>query len=328
MNNNRIWILGASDPEMSAIETLLTECGEIVVFALGLDGLRVSPREMYRARLTTSAVADVVYEVECMIEDRASIVAPLCFTIDHHRLGDPGYGRSPAEFFQASSIGQVITALRALDRLPNGWNIPDDILFTAAADHCLGSAYAGKCPGVDPDDLMRWRVESRAKFQGADPATILAAIEAARAELAAAPQFPLQSSSHCGHGSAHYAHGSCGKGEQSYGSGHPHASTEWGTGDCYCDCGGCRTDVGSDFWVTDMRRPAPIPELVEAATRDGVAYISGPLLDTREPNQAKYTVSGEPETVRAWMETWAPAQGMTGIYGDPERGFAGGYLAI
>ena len=36
---------------------------------------------------------------------------------------------------------------------------------SAAADHCLGAAYQGLCPGVDPDELMQWRVESRAKFQ-------------------------------------------------------------------------------------------------------------------------------------------------------------------
>jgi len=26
------------------------------------------------------------------------------------------------------------------------------------------------------------------------------------------------------------------------------------------------------------------------------------------------------------MRVWAPAQGLTDIYGDPARGFAGGYL--
>src|SRR5690606_27510283 len=30
--------------------------------------------------------------------------------------------------------------------------IPDDIVYTAAADHCLAAAYRGECPGVDPDE--------------------------------------------------------------------------------------------------------------------------------------------------------------------------------
>src|SRR5690606_42081711 len=44
--------------------------------------------------------------------------------------------------------------------------IPDRYVLAAAADHCLAAAYRGECPGVDPDALMRWRVESRAAFQG------------------------------------------------------------------------------------------------------------------------------------------------------------------
>ncbi len=33
MTESRLWILGASDPEMEAIENLLRECGEHVVYA-------------------------------------------------------------------------------------------------------------------------------------------------------------------------------------------------------------------------------------------------------------------------------------------------------
>src|SRR5690606_10966259 len=33
MNKSRLWILGAPDPEMEAIENLLRECGEHVVYA-------------------------------------------------------------------------------------------------------------------------------------------------------------------------------------------------------------------------------------------------------------------------------------------------------
>jgi hypothetical protein len=104
--------------------------------------------------------------------------------IDHHNPGDPGYGRSPAEFLPASSIGQVIAILGddriAINRhtlsaespqdlylVPAGaladdsdpaWClgtgfVPTDIVLTAAADHCLDAARRGECPGVDPDDL-------------------------------------------------------------------------------------------------------------------------------------------------------------------------------
>ena len=75
--------------------------------------------------------------------------------------------------------------------------------------------------------------------------------------------------------------------------------------------------------VRDMRRAVPFPELVEAAARDGLAYIAGPFSG---PDQRhKYTVAGTPDIVLAWISHWAPAQGLVDLYGDPARGFAGGY---
>lgn len=200
--STRLWILGASDPEMDAIETLLRECGENVEYAVDARGDRVQPATAYRAvRGALYDCADVTYEVECMVEDRASIESERCFTIDHHRLGDPGYGRPPSEFLAASSIGQVIAELARLGQLPKSWPvtdsgvpsivgsiaarqgraatvtrglasmmgvpqwygqiIPRDIVLTAAADHCLEAAYRGECPGVDPDALARFYSGSR-----------------------------------------------------------------------------------------------------------------------------------------------------------------------
>lgn len=42
----------------------------------------------------------------------------------------------------------------------------------------------------------------------------------------------------------------------------------------------------------------------------------------------KWSIAGHarPETIRAFMQDWAPAQGLTGVYGVPERGYAGGYV--
>lgn len=42
----------------------------------------------------------------------------------------------------------------------------------------------------------------------------------------------------------------------------------------------------------------------------------------------KWSISGHarPQTIKAFKEEWGPAQGLTGIYGVPERGYAGGYL--
>ena len=96
MASDRLWILGASDPEMVEIEALLRECGERVEYATR-QGRRVTPGDMYRADLPlcVPGVTEYVW-VEC---DHDPVVHPAEVTeshIDHHRPGDPGFGRPPA----------------------------------------------------------------------------------------------------------------------------------------------------------------------------------------------------------------------------------------
>jgi hypothetical protein len=109
---------------------------------------------------------------------------------DHHIEGDPGVSTPPERFLGGSSLGQVIRILAAADTYP-GERVPfptgtsvepgsfwfdDDTwwvatpsgavaietehVLTAAGDHCLAAAYAGRCPGVNPDDLWVWRTSS------------------------------------------------------------------------------------------------------------------------------------------------------------------------
>lgn len=362
------WILGSSDPEMEAIECLLREAGERVIYALGPDGQRVRADSAYRvAALSEPIPAEAtVYRVEC---DGPAIPAD-AIVIDHHRPGDPGYGRPPEEFLPASSIGQTLAVLARLERLPKTWRlmarhvdatevgggyhaapdrgvgvlalfpalgitdgvdgteweespgwwvqsgyhhgawvggvydptaadpdypewcaIPRDVILCAAADHCLSAAYRGECPGVDPDALMRWRVECRAKFQGRNVETLLADVERARATLREAPALILADAIPCDY----------------------HAATG-----ADVQCGHCRPDV----FARDMRGPA-IPELPEAAAREGECFLAS--LRERDGKTKVVCQSGTPSQIEAFMRVWAPSQGLTGIYGDPARGFAGGY---
>lgn len=333
---SRLWVLGAPDPEMEAIERLLTEAGEPIMYATA-DGRRVHPGSAYRCDPVTAT-----HYVECAPVGGRPADAVI---IDHHQPGDPGYGRPPAEFLAASSIGQVVAELArlgALERISAAWHedtcgdgedtpswtgdgwvvrvgddvpfscgveccgvehhgsryIPHDIIVTAAADHCLGAAYRGECPGVDPDELMQWRAASRAQFQQRPVGDVLRDIEAAQHALRAAPLLTL------------HARGQCWPVE----------------GADYAVCDVCGTDgypYSSCTLCADMRRDDPIPELPEAAMRLGVSYISGPLIGP--DGRKKYTCSGEAEHIRAFLDHWAPAQGLTDIYGDPERGFAGAY---
>lgn len=330
---NIVAVLGAADPEMEAIERLLSQAGMPCVHAIK-GGSRVHPGAAYRADWLSGEIpyGAEVWVIECdgpaieVLRAQGREVV----TIDHHRPGDPGYGRPPSAFMPASSIGQVISLLARrglppviywclgqemdpqkvgslrlgykIRRNPDGsrveaqgypvmdpvwwvrifpdWadtglariaSVPQELVLTAAADHCLGAAYRGECPGVDPDELMRWRAKSRAAFQARAVEAVMADVEAAQAALRDADEIELASGV-----------------------------------------------------VADMRRPEPIPELPEAAMRMDVGYISGPLIG--QDGRHKYTCSGRPEIVSAFMQEWAPDNGLTDIYGDPARGFAGGYL--
>jgi len=357
MSDEDLWYLGASDTEMEVTGDLLRAAGQTVRYAM-VDGKRVHPGNAYEA-----TAPDGAWTVECCrppiagspgldLDDLFTRGTDMDRHIDHHRPGDPGYGRPPAEFLLASSIGQVIAELARRGVLPDTWphigwrladggcqnfaeiepydgrriscrdsdwweqlheelckfgspgldiddlfargadgewwvwethgdeaggtedywrQIPHDIVLTAAADHCLGAAYRGECPGVDPDELMRWRAGSRAAFQQRPVDAVLADVEATTAALRAAPVIML----------------------------------------------------APGVEVADMRREPPHPELPEAATRAGIGYISGPL--PCPDGRRKYTCSGSPEQVRAFLAHWGPAR-LVDLYGDPERGFAGGYL--
>lgn len=337
-----LWVLGASDPEMERIRAVLVEHGEQVVAAHVADQrtgkLRpVRPPEAYGHGIVAGDAGppllrgeyDRLTVVECSaraIVDAEPEWSGAVVVVDHHNPGDPGYGRRHDEFLAASSLGQVLALLgkrhgsehgplgrwESPGRLaahPEGgafafehgsWHlgvrgtgcgddgqddgyhrigtgyarwvrIPEELVLTAAADQCLAAAYAGECPGVDPDDLMHWRAASRSAFQRRPVADIEADIDAAREALSSAPVL----------------------------------------------------NVVAGVPVRDMRAERPVPELPEAAARDGVAYVSGPLVD--QDGRQKFTASGPPEVIRAFL-SGELLPGLQSLYGDPARGFAGGYL--
>lgn len=299
----RLWILGAADPEMSGIEQLLAQCGEEYAIA-AVDGVRVHPGNAYRMIHPDPSVwngRDIIL-VECGYDPR--IKAPrrcarcgdyqwgdwagyadlgddgqpvaggmgVCgdlhewvpmIVVDHHRPGDPGHGRPPVEFLVASSIGQVLAIL--------GREATQEQRLVAAADHCLAAAYRGECPGVDPDELMRWRVTSRAAFQGRTEAEILADVEHARQIL-----------------------------------------RESG-----------KTDAGAAGYYADMRGQH-VPELPEAAAREGIPFLSA--IRDRDGREKVVLQAAPADLVSAFLDCRI-VPGLVDIYGDPARGFAGGYRA-
>jgi len=313
-----LFVLGAPDPEMQAIEGLLKECGVAYAYAVDPEDQRVHPGNAYKAEnFIAPPEAELpetlddweIVEVECAVRPRVPGVAYT--TIDHHRPGDPGYGRPPSEFLAASSIGQVVTELARLDLWPppgddcvrdwtptncrpmwlgesyedphgvGGWwivgedsvgcchrlpyaAVDQDLILAAAADHCLAAAYRGECPGVDPDELMKWRAETRAAHQGRSVNDVLADVEAARTVLRES-----------------------------------------------------RTEAG----YADLRGRS-IPELPEAAAREGIPFIA--TVKDRDGRE-KVVLQAAPVPLVQRFLAGELIPGLVEYYGDPARGFAGGY---
>jgi hypothetical protein len=305
-----LWILGAPDPEMEAIERLLIQAGQKVAYAT-VAGQRVTPDSAYQADGTTCEYELAEESLPVFVECEVHGIKPW-LVVDHHRPGDPGYRVPPEEFLMGASIGQVIAALARMDAIPANvtWVSPDpivtspgqspagrfafvyhmwvvstnprhgitpwhkvypEVLFIAASDHCLMAAYQGRCPGVNPDALMCWRAGARARYQGRPVRAVLKDIARARKALAKAPRVLI---------------------------------------------GGVP--------VADLRGQQ-IPELPEAAAREGIPFLGTPK--TKPGARRKVVLQCAPPEVLADWPEWAARNGITDLYGgDPERGFAGGYL--
>ena len=156
-------VLGARDPEMDAVGRLALSARLDVVWARKA-GKPVGYDQMYAA--DSPAPGPGQLWVECCPPGGKSDID----FADHHEPGDPGFGRPPDEFWEASSLGQVWARLRP------GESPPEALLVTAAADHCPQAAYRGECRGVDPGQVVARSAEQIAESTGATVAEVLASV--------------------------------------------------------------------------------------------------------------------------------------------------------
>lgn len=279
--NGLFFVLGAGDPEMNAIAQGLTNLNANFGFA-AIEGTRVNAGQAYKANSVLLPSGSVSYQAQHLAGYDVVLVecgfpqdfwgARYVIRVDHHNPGDPGYGRPPAEFLQASSIGQVI------DHMENTWSVinaatafggMEFVRLVAAGDHCPGHAYQGKCPGVTRDALMAFRAANQAAFQKLSPEQLEAQVRSACAILESLPRFVM-------------------------------AGVE-----------------------------------VADATATEVKSLNEASLILNIPVQYRFADKGRikvgllagefTEVVREWMS--AQAGKLVDIYGDPARGYAGGYEA-
>lgn len=143
------FVLGGSDTEMKHIQEIATSLGHQIIFA-SKGGQRVTRGYAYEAESPKPKLGDVW--VECQHKDYTK---PEMFSlgitiVDHHYEGDPGYGKPPAEYWEASAVGQVYTLL--------GLEPTQKARFIAAGDHCLYAAYHSMCPGIDKKAFVDHRM--------------------------------------------------------------------------------------------------------------------------------------------------------------------------
>ncbi len=153
-----VWALGSYDPEMRAIRYLLGKAGYRCAVA-NRYGRRCTSSNAYNADDLSKPIKDgqQIAWVECR-SDRFNPDGDII--VDHHNPGDPGFDAPPSEFWEGSSIGQVSRII--------GVSNPESRLV-AASDHCLSAAMRGECPGIDPSDLMSWRVMARSAMAEIQP---------------------------------------------------------------------------------------------------------------------------------------------------------------
>lgn len=278
--HSTLFLLGADDPEMWHIESLLYACGLRYEYARR-KGARVSPGTSYQADCPKLADVQTLVRIECEplnLPDHVEVVI-----IDHHREGDPGFDLGPADFWEASSVGQTVRHIEKY--LPKALATSDHarkeriLRHIAAADHCLPALRAGLCPGIELELVANLQLHNIARGTGAQLSKVRGIIQKFERILANADTVDMGGSPV--RDLTYYP-------LQGYGVDHL-ALREAGT-------------LTQSPWLTRYR--------------------------DRKNEREKIVLSGHlpAEAFAFFRNTWAPAQGLTDLYGVPKRGYAGGYL--
>jgi len=153
-------IFGAPDIEEQRARLVAIQAGLATATAT-IGGEKINPMTAYKADGYIVDSGEVGDEMECIVFECAPTAAQglkVVAQCDHHNPGDAGFGKPAGEFFEASSLGQLINFL--------GIEATQEDRVIAAADHCLSAAYAGLCPGVTAEEILAMRLPELMKREG------------------------------------------------------------------------------------------------------------------------------------------------------------------
>lgn len=148
----RVVIFGAPDIESERARQIAAQHGLVIATAT-VGGEKCNPMTAYKADGYIVDQGRVDDETVCILFECGQGAASGLEVIakcDHHNPGDAGFGKPAQEYFQASSLGQLLNFL--------GIEATQEDHVIAAADHCLASAYAGLCPGVTAEEVLEMRL--------------------------------------------------------------------------------------------------------------------------------------------------------------------------
>lgn len=175
---NYIFVLGATDNEMAAIELLLTTLDYPFIYA-SIGDKRVNSSNANAA----DAVHIPTHLIPVFVECRCKGTYDNAVIVDHHQEGDPGFGKPPAQYWEGSSIGQVANLI---DILQNR-----EMSLYAAADHCLTDAYLGNCPGISKADMKYFRVSLASQNQKKPMSLVVEQMSQALIEMQSMPKITI-----------------------------------------------------------------------------------------------------------------------------------------
>ncbi len=324
-NTSYVFILGAADPEMNLIEEILQDAlssntimGTVAYAAV--DGNRVHPGNAYRTTDLvyvdhggTGSGDSIEHSVVVAIECGGDVITP-DVVIDHHHPGDPGHGVPADEFIQGSSLGQLISYLVTLgahklvggtvgdDSIELGSNTPEvgDFLMNNHGEWVV-VAEDGNYYGI-PDEVVLAAAADHclaAAYRGGCPGVSPHSLLEWRAQTRAT--FQKVSSTDIMDGIIHaieVIHGAP------------------------------KVELSPGVQVADTRGLDTGREGGEASAYMGMAILYKQDADhpaNRSGRTKVGLIGGSPTEVTAFMEVWAPDNGVMDVYGSPARGYAGGY---
>lgn len=290
--NSLVFVHGAMDPEMEACVEILRSVGAFVAPAIDPQTRKpVSASTAYKAVVPSTVVIETenIVCLECDVQS-GKVLARL----DHHRPGDPGFEQPPAAYFEASTLGQLIRFLvYQLGVVPPG--------FRVVGPPSESDGFIHTSRGIQlKSRLGRILVPQELSLTAAADHCLAAAYagECPGVDPLKLEDWRIQSRASF----------------QKLDPDELRARIRKAKEVLYSHC---------KEGLADVRHLGFVPELPEAAAQTGIPFIAEVL----EKGGLRKVVlqAAPPELIRRFLDGEL-VPGLVKTYGDPARGFAGGYV--